>query len=137
MNKKTKKEHSFPSSHRMVPLGNYLKRLREDLGLSLREAAREASISPAHLCKIEQGTVFKSIGIEVLVRLAERYKIPISGVLEEAGIIKGSGSDLPEFAHYLRYKYNLSPQAIRDLETAKEVVTKKYKTKEEVQTSLF
>jgi len=122
----------------MVQLGSYLKRLREDLGFSLRRAAREAGVSPAHLCKIEQGTIFKSIGIEVIVRLAGLYNIPISGVLEEAGIVEGHSSNLPEFAHYLRYKYNLSPQAIRDLETAKEVVTKKYKTaKEGVQTSLF
>ena len=121
----------------MMQLGNYLRSLREDLDLTLRKAAELARISPAHLCKIEQGTIFRSIGIGVLIRLTHVYNIPLSSILEEAKLIKENESKLPEFTQYLRAKYNLSPQAIRDLETTKEVVLKKYRRKENIQTSLF
>ena len=125
------------SLQEMVGLGRYLRSLREDLDMSLRGAATLGGISPAHLCKIEQGTSFKSIGIEVLLRLTVVYNIPLSSILEEAGLIQENSGKLPEFSQYLRSKYSLSPQAIRDLETAKEVVDKKYKHTEIAQSSLF
>ena len=125
------------SPEEMVELGRYLRNLREDLDMSLRKAATLGGMSPAHLCKIEQGTSFKSIGIEVLLRLTVVYNIPLSSILEEAGLIQENSSKLPEFPQYLRSKYNLSPQAIRDLETAKEVVDKKYRHRESAQSSLF
>lgn len=124
-------------SKEMMQLGNYLRSLREDLDLSLRKAAELARISPAHLCKIEQGTIFRSIGINVLIQLTYVYNIPLSSILEEAKLLQANESTLPEFTQYLRAKYNLSPQAIRDLETTKEVVLKKYRRKENIQTSLF
>ena len=126
------------SAKEMIKLGHYLRRLREDLDMSLRRASQLAGISPAHLCKIEQGTVFKSVGIEVLLRLAETYSIPLSAILEEAGFITGRTDDaLPDFPHYLRQKYNLSPQAIRDLETTREVVLKKFHISGNPQPRLF
>jgi len=110
----------------MAILGNYLKSLRQELGLSLRKAALLADISAAHLCKIEQGTTFQSIGIEILINLSNTYRIPLDSILQEAGLIEKTGNQLPLLPHYLRSKYNLSPQAIRDMEIAKEVVDKKY-----------
>jgi len=126
----------FPSS-KMEQLGKYLKHLRMDLDMSLRDAALCTSISPAHLSKIERGTIFKSTSVHVLIRLSEMYNIPLISILEEAGLVKSGTAELPDFSQYLRSKYNLSPQAIRDLETAKEVVDKKYRKREQSQTSLF
>ena len=123
--------------HEMVQLGQYLKNLRGDLDMTLRGAAELARLSPAHLCKIEQGTVFKSIGFDVLIRLASVYDIPLLSILEEAELIQKQGNNLPDFAQYLRSKYNFSPQAIRDLETAREVVDKKYQRKKDAQLGLF
>lgn len=114
----------------LVQLGCYLKNLRLDLDLSLRKAAGLADISAAHLCKIEQGDVFKSISLEILIRLSHTYGIPLSSILEEAGLIPKNSTGLPELNQYLRSKYGLSPQAIRDLEIAKQVVDKKYKNRE-------
>lgn len=113
-------------SPEIMKLGQYLKKLRLDLGFSLRKAASSANISAAHLCKIEQGGTFQSIGIEVLIKLSQIYQIPLASILEEAGLVEKIGSDLPPLSQYLRSKYNLSPQAIRDIEITKEVVDKKY-----------
>ncbi len=133
------KNDSTPSisEKEMQKLGIYLKSLREDLGLTLRTAAKLSSISFAHLSKIERGTVFHTVGIDILMKLSRVYNIPLSYILEESHLVKSSGANLPEFAQYLRHKYNLPAQAIRDLETAKEVVERKYRRKNDPQLNLF
>jgi len=70
-----------------------------------------------------------TIGIETLIKLSKFYGIPISAMLKEAGFIDSYESDLPGLAQYLRAKYQLSPQAIRDMAMAKEIVDKKYPKK--------
>lgn len=124
-------------SLRMIKLGQYLKDLRKDFGISLRKVAELSHISPAHLCKIEGGTAFKSIGVETLINLSIVYSIPLSSMLRECGLTQEKDDELPELPQYLRSKYNLPSQAIRDMETAKEVVEKKYKHKESPQLDLF
>ena len=124
-------------SREMAQLGKYLERLRVDLNMSLRRSAKFSRISPGHLSKIENGTILKSIGIDILLRLSYTYNIPLSSILAEAGFIKEHIDTLPKFSQYLRQKYNLPPQAIRDLETTKEVVIKKYGTSGIDQTPLF
>ncbi|MEK7172758.1 MAG: hypothetical protein AAB740_02140, partial [Patescibacteria group bacterium] len=84
--------------------------------------------APSHLAKIEAGDTFKTISIETLVKFSKFYGIPVSSILKEAGFIDSYESDLPGLAQYLRLKYQLSPQAIRDMEMAKEIVDKKYQT---------
>ena len=113
-------------SKNLVGLGAYLKSLRLDLGLSLRQASKLASISPAHLCKIEQGNNFNSIGLDVLLKLSRVYKIPISVILHKGGLISEIEDNLPPLASYLRHKYQLNPQAVRDIEITLAVVKEKY-----------
>ncbi len=123
------REEVITKTRDLAQLGRYLKNLRLDLDMSLRKAANLADISAAHLCKIEQGGIFKSISIDILIRLSRIYDIPLPSILEEADLIPKNGNVLPELSQYLRSKYSFSPQAIRDLEIAKEVVDKKYKQK--------
>lgn len=113
-------------SYEITKLGKYLKQLREEQGLSIRYVARKCKIAPSYLAKIEVGDTFKTIGIETLVKISKFYGIPISAILKEAGFIDTYEDDLPELSQYLRTKYQLSPQAIRDMEMAKEIVDKKY-----------
>ena len=134
---KTNAKTSTQPSPRMIKLGQYLKYLREDLDMSLRKAAKLARISPAYLCKIEKRAAFKSIGIEVLIGLSNVYGIPLSSILKECNLIQEKNDELPELPQYLHSKYRLPPQAIRDMETAKEVVEKKYKRKESSQLDLL
>lgn len=114
-------------SSEISKLGNYLKQLREEQGLSIRNVARQTKMSPSHLAKIEAGDTFKTISIQTLIKLSKFYGIPINAILKEAGFIENTEDELPGFAQYLRAKYQLSPQAIRDMEMAKEIVEKKYK----------
>lgn len=86
-------------------------------------------MAPSYLAKIETGNVFKTIGVETLVKLSKYYTIPVSAMLKEAGFIDTYDNDLPELSLYLRVRYRLSPQAIRDMEMAKEIVDKKYSKK--------
>lgn len=114
-------------SYEITKLGKYLRELRKEQGLSIRRVAKSCGLAPSHLGKIEVGDTFKTIGIETLVKLSKFYGIPVSAMLKEAGLIDSHESDLPELAQYLRAKYQLSPQAIRDMAMAKEIVDKKYK----------
>ncbi len=107
-------------------LGKYLKKLRTDSGYSIRYVAKNNSISPSYLSKIENGRFFNTIGINTLVKLSGFYGISISSILEEAGFTKKQLDFLPDFTQYLRSKYKMSPQAIRDLELAKEIIDRKY-----------
>lgn len=75
------------SPQNLTKLGLYLKDTRLDLGLSLRKAAGLAEISPAHLCKIEQGNNFSSIGLNVLLKLSKVYKMPVVTILRRGGLI--------------------------------------------------
>ncbi|MEK7212026.1 MAG: helix-turn-helix transcriptional regulator [Patescibacteria group bacterium] len=117
-------------SYEITKLGRYLKGLRDEQKFSIRHVALRCKIAPSYLAKIEAGDTFKTIGVLTLVKLSKFYGIPVSAMLEEAGFIDGRGDDdLPELAQYLRAKYQLSPQAIRDMEMAKEIVDKKYPRK--------
>lgn len=113
-------------SFEITKLGEYLKQLRKEQGLSIRSVAKSCSITSSYLAKIEAGYTFKTIGIATLVKFSKFYGIPVSAMLKEAGFIESDENDLPELAPYLRAKYQLSPQAIRDMEMAKEIVDKKY-----------
>ncbi len=110
----------------MKKLGEYLKLLRKEQDLSIRRVAKQCEVAPSYLAKIEAGDTFKTIGTDALVRLSKFYGIPISAMLKKADFIDSYESDLPELAQYLRAKYQLSPQAIRDMAMAKEIVDKKY-----------
>lgn len=113
-------------SYEITKLGKYLKQLREEQGLSIRHVAKQCELAPSYLAKIEAGNTFKTIGVETLVKLSKFFNIPTSAILKEAGFIDTYDDHLPELAQYLRAKYQLSPQAIRDMEMAKEIVDKKY-----------
>lgn len=117
---------NLPNCREMTNLGRVLKELREDLGWSLRKTAQAADISPAHLCKIEKGATFQSLGIHVLLKLAQTYQIPLSSILKMAKLIEESEDYLPPLDQYLRMKFHLSPPAIRDVELAKTIVETKY-----------
>ncbi|MBU4466582.1 helix-turn-helix transcriptional regulator [Patescibacteria group bacterium] len=114
-------------SREIIKLGKYLRELRKEQGLSIRSVAKSCSIAPSHLAKIEAGDTLKTISIATLVKFSKFYGIPVSSILKEAGFVESYENDLPELAQYLRLKYQLSPQAIRDMTMAKEIVDKKYK----------
>ncbi|MGB2762138.1 MAG: helix-turn-helix transcriptional regulator [Minisyncoccales bacterium] len=113
--------------YEMKKLGTYLKQLRKESELSIREVAEKSRIAPSYLFKIENGNSFFTINIHTLLKLSKFYNIPVGALLKEAGLVDSDEYELPDLPQYLRAKYHLSPQAIRDIEMAKEIVDKKYK----------
>ena len=111
----------------MKKLGTYLKQLRKESELSIREVAKKSELAPSYLCKIEKGDTFLTLSIHTILKLSKFYNIPIEALLKETGLVARDEYGLPDLSQYLRAKYHLSPQAIRDMEMAKEIVDKKYK----------
>ena len=114
-------------SYEITKLGQYLKQLRKEQEFSIRHVARQCKIAPSYLAKIEAGYTYKTIGTDTLVKLSKFFGIPVSAMLQESGFIDSFDDELPNLPQYLRAKFKLSPQAIRDMEMAKEIVDKKYK----------
>lgn len=115
--------------YEMRRLGTYLERLREEAGFSLRNVTEKCGISASYLHKIERGDSFATLNIHTLIKLSQFYNISVATLLTEAGLIDHREHELPDLAQYLREKYGLSPQAIRDMEMAKEIVDRKYQTR--------
>lgn len=119
--------HRKFTSYEMTKLGGYLKQLRKEGGLSIRAMAKESKLAPSYLSKLEAGDTFLTISVQALLKVSKAYDVPPIAILKEAGLIDSDEYDLPELAQYLRTKYHLSSQAIRDMEMAKKIVDEKYK----------
>jgi transcriptional regulator with XRE-family HTH domain len=63
---------------RRVEFGHYLRELRERRVLQQKEVARELHIN---LCDIEKGG--RSVSVAVLIRLAEKYNVPLEELLRK------------------------------------------------------
>ena len=72
-----KQRHSF---------GTYLRGVREELGLSLRDAAGLLDLSYSYISKIETGARDAPPSIKVFQRLADLYLRDIREILHEAGL---------------------------------------------------
>jgi transcriptional regulator with XRE-family HTH domain len=72
-------------------LGERLRRVRTMRGLSLREAAERARISPAYLQKLERGQV-QSPSPNHLYKLAKELKVSYSDLMKLAGYVVPRGS---------------------------------------------
>lgn len=66
--------------------GPYLRKLREDRGLSLRDAADQLGMTFAKLQKMETGGRFRIDGLGLFGDIADVYVRPRAEVLEAAGI---------------------------------------------------
>lgn len=63
--------------------GEYLRTLREDRGLTLREVENKAKVSNAYLSQVERGE--RSVpNFKVLSRLADVYGVPSAKLMEAA-----------------------------------------------------
>jgi transcriptional regulator with XRE-family HTH domain len=75
-----------------VDLGSRLRKLREGLGLSLRDVSETTRISAGHLSLIENGRV-RSPSPSILQRLANAYNFKAEDLLVLAGYITSPESD--------------------------------------------
>jgi transcriptional regulator with XRE-family HTH domain len=78
-----------------MDFGEYLKTLRLEQKLSLREAEKLSGVSSSYLGLIERGN--RPIpGAEILKKLAPIYDVPIRDLLKAAGYLKDSEATLSE-----------------------------------------
>lgn len=71
--------------------GPFIRRLREQAGIGLREAAKGLGISFTRLQKIETGGRARAPELEFFRRLAGFYHQPLTTVLQEAGVDEPKG----------------------------------------------
>ncbi len=71
----------------MENFGGYLKGLRQEQKLSLRDVAAKSGVSISYLAQIEHGQK-KSPSPEILKRLAPIYSVPVRDLLKAAGYLE-------------------------------------------------
>ncbi|MBA2516661.1 MAG: helix-turn-helix transcriptional regulator [Solirubrobacterales bacterium] len=74
-------------------LGALIRAQRSAAGLSLRDLAERTSISNAYLSQIERGLHEPSL--TVLRAVADALKLPLSALLERAGVLESASRDSP------------------------------------------
>ena len=88
--------------------GKYLKDLRNNQKLSLRDVEAKGSISPSYLAQIEQGRR-RPPGPDILKRLAPVYDVPVRDLLKAAGYLEEAGGTLSDEEEVeLAFKYVMS-----------------------------
>jgi len=110
----------------MALLGDYLRRIRTDLGLSMHEVARRTTLTPSYISKMESGNTFQTISAHGLIEFSKCYNMPASLMLEKAGFTPESEDDLPGLSSYLRLKYKAPQQAVQEMEIAWSIIKQKY-----------
>lgn len=93
-------------------LGRLLRRQREDAGLSLRDLERLTKIPYSTLYKLEDGAGV--LEPDRLQRIARALGSTIEDYYAAAGFTPGE--HLPEISPYLRAKYGLPEDAVRELD---------------------
>ena len=92
----------------MSDFGDYLRSLREQQKMSLREVAAKTGVSVSYITQIENGRR-KAPGPDVLKKLAPAYNVPVRDLLKAAGYlddiepIKPSVSEEEEIDRAYRY----------------------------------
>ena len=70
----------------MNPLASYLRNVRKDRRLSLKQVEKAAKVSNAYLSQLERG-LRKPPHPDILKRLARVYQVPLEDLLEKAGYL--------------------------------------------------
>jgi transcriptional regulator with XRE-family HTH domain len=104
-------------------LGDYVKKARQERGLSVRGLAAQAKVDFSWLSRVERG-VYAAPDPRSLYRLAQALDIETANLFLEAGY--GDGRGLPGLVPYLRAKYDLPAEAIDQLEAHFELINEKY-----------
>src|SRR4030066_1520688 len=79
----------------MDDFGQYLKSLRQEHSLSLRDVGAKATISSSYLAQIEQGRR-RPPGPDILKKIAPVYDVPVRDLLKAAGYLKDEDVSLSE-----------------------------------------
>lgn len=107
----------------MKELATYLKTLRPGGKPSLREIERRCNLTAAFLSKLEMGH-YQSFRIETLQEIARGYGVPVEKLLALVGVAEEK--HLPDLDTFLRTKYGLTEQGVREVEGFIDFAVQKY-----------
>jgi transcriptional regulator with XRE-family HTH domain len=93
-------------------LAEYLRAERERAGISQRQLASRVGIHNSYLARLENGETAHP-SADLLQRIADMLEISSTDLLAFIGVKPPEG--LPELAPYLRAKYHLSDESIREM----------------------
>lgn len=113
----------MPPSKRAIQLGRLVKKHRQAKGLSLRAAAEQIGYDHSYLGRIEAGD-YESPAPKLLKKLATVLDIPIEDLYALAGY--QVEDRLPDFAPYLRAKFDLPDEAVDRLDEYFQMLKEKY-----------
>lgn len=106
---------SESSSFNALAFFTALDTVREDRGLSWRQAAQQAGVSQSTLTRMAQG---KRPDVDSLAKLANWSKLSVdSFIVRASGPPVGDGGALAQISTYLRADRSLSPATAEALET--------------------
>ncbi|MEW6203327.1 MAG: helix-turn-helix domain-containing protein [bacterium] len=106
----------------MPNLGSLLRELRERRGLSLRQVYLKSGVSNSYLSQVETGQKIPSA--RVLSKLAPVYRVEVTTLLEEAGLMPKKTDELK--AAEKRGKHIKLPPGLKEL-TEDEVIMEHFK----------
>jgi transcriptional regulator with XRE-family HTH domain len=89
-------------------LGSYLRGIRQERGLTVREVGHRAGLRDSTVLRLEQGIV-SAPHVDTLRAISQVLNLPPGDVLSRAGYV--SEDDLPTLAPYLRTKYRRLPKS--------------------------
>lgn len=107
-------------------LGEYIKKARLAGGLSIRALATATGVTLGAIQQLEAGDVEQPRPGN-LVRIAEALELAVADLYAIIGY--SVPTDLPEFAPYLRAKYELSDKDVRELNAVFESLAAKKQKK--------
>lgn len=79
----------------MEKFGPYMRKLRKQKGLTLKEVEKAARVSNSFLSQVERG-VRNPPKPDILNRLARAYSVPAQNLMEAAGYIKSNPNEMRE-----------------------------------------
>lgn len=97
----------------MYNFSNYLKNLRIDSNLTLKQLSAETNITDSRLSKLENGIPIKDIN-KILLKLSDFYKINIIEFFIQAKII--SIKDINNYGIYLAGLDRLSQEELKHIQ---------------------
>lgn len=105
------------TTKRTRTLGSVLRAKREALGLSATALAKQVDLAPSSVTRLERDEIGATD--DTVRRLAKALKASYSELATLAG------GTLPNFAPYLRAKYDLDDEAVAELEQHFKAVSRK------------
>lgn len=106
-------------------LGKFLRSQRPGNKPSLREISQRTELSESFLSKLERGE-YGTLLLETLRQVSKGYGIPLEKLLAVSGYVDWEEPALPELEIYLRTKYGLTEEGIREAERFIEYAKARY-----------